>query len=160
MEELKEVKYHHSLLIRFFEIDPVTLRDIYILDTTPSDWDTVLNALRSSEYGLEYLIDSNTEELPNSTSKIFNNDSATTLKVKHDNIHINSHFFSEDEIDFDMDPRDIVAYEQIDDIIDFMKFISNAVNKESILTPEMDQSFVLVKVFPRMENIWIRKEGM
>jgi hypothetical protein len=91
--------------------------------------------------------------------EIFAIDNLKTLKVKLDNIHFNSYFFVDDEIDFDIDPRDFVAFEQSEDLVNFMRFLSNSTNKPSILTPELSQEYILMKVQPNNLDIEV-KNGM
>lgn len=152
---MERIEYNHKTVADLLTLDGA-LRDIFILNSTLDDWNNVLQALKNSDYGLEFLIDYEPAELPNSAEEIFKIDKSKTLKVKRDNIFFNSYFFVADEIDFDSDPRDFVAFEQGEDLVNFMRFLSNLTNKPCILTPELDQEYILMKILPNSSEIQVR----
>jgi hypothetical protein len=63
-----------------------------------------------------------------------------------DNIHINTYFFDDSEIENDIDPAEFVSIDCHEKLIRYMQGISWLLNKEVILTPENEQETVLIKV--------------
>ena len=128
-----------------------SLRDIYIIEANLNDWQTFLNWLESTEYDVDLFIDG--EEVP------FENCKASRLfevKKRHmpllsigfKGVLINCHFFSEAEMEFDIDPKQIKGIVEAGVVIEFMKKLSSIVCKESILTMENSPEYPLVTVKP------------
>ena len=150
-------KYNNKKLIGFLNVDG-SLRDIYVDNVTISDWTKLLKSFKSTDYKIKYSTDNGGEELPENAELIFENiDQCPRLIVKEDNITFNTGFYLNDQIEFDIDPRDFVSYECNDILYEFMKHISLTLNKPVRLTPEMEEESVLLEVKPNDENIYIRK---
>ena len=79
------------------------------------------------------------------------------LRIKEENIIFNTHFFIKEQVEFDLNPGDFVAIDQSKILVDFMHYLSNVLNKEVIMTPENSEEFILIKVFPRNKNIFIKQ---
>lgn len=129
------------------------LRDIYVQKVEIEDWKILINYLNANhivKYGLlgenkeinkidlEYLI-------------YYLNDETGELEVKIvsiiiDDIIINLHFFSIDEIEFDIDPKEIYSFDNYKKILDFMNKVSEILNKPLILTGENQRKFPLINV--------------
>ncbi|WJS96932.1 hypothetical protein NYQ10_10855 [Flavobacterium johnsoniae] len=130
-----------------------SLRDIYIKNTSIDDWKILINYLNSSQivkYGLtgenqiinpidlEYVI----EYLHDETGLM----ETKCASIIIDNIIINQHFFSINEIEFDIDPREITSFEDYKEILNFMNEISRILQKSVILTGENQMDFPLIEV--------------
>ncbi|PIB35722.1 hypothetical protein BFP72_10115 [Reichenbachiella sp. 5M10] len=151
---MQRIDYNHKTIAELLTLNGA-LRDIFILGSTLDDWNNVLHGLKNSDYGLDFLIDSEPAELPHNAEEIFKIENSKTLRVRQDNIFFNSYFFVDSEIDFDIDPRDFVAFEQGEDLVNFMRFLSNLTNKPCILTPELDQEYILMKILPNSSKIHV-----
>ncbi len=75
-----------------------------------------------------------------------NHDLSSTAKVFIDKIQINNDFFVDDQIENDIDPREINSIEDHDRVIKYMTDLSFLLDKPVILTPENDKEEVLIKV--------------
>ena len=70
------------------------------------------------------------------------------MSINTNGVLINCHFFSEDEIEFDIDPKEVKSKSKADDVFEFMKNLSKILVKESILTGENSPEYPLVTVNP------------
>ncbi|MHB0936335.1 MAG: hypothetical protein ACYDCO_17755 [Armatimonadota bacterium] len=143
------MKYDWDKCKAMFDVDG-TLRDIYILNTTVDDWQKVLDALRACGYSLLPLQDGHAGGLPLDASAIFalhdQDQLGPSISVEDSGVTFNCHFFTKDEIEFDVDPREITSQTQFEVVLRFMQVISRATGKEAILTPENWQRYVMVRV--------------
>lgn len=130
-----------------------SLLDIYIQETTLNDWLTLIEFLNAN-YKLKYGPTSENE----SEDKI-NKDYITTyltdktgeregrtVSILADNLVFNCHFFLQDEIEFDANPKEFNGQKDFETIIAFMTAVSKALNKEIILTPENSSQFPLITI--------------
>jgi hypothetical protein len=126
-------------------------RDIYIHNTTKEDWqlwaDFVKRKYKTSFYIYE------TDDRPDKVdlAKIFDywagvNDNGSTATVFVDKIRVNTHFFTEKEIENDIDPKAINSIDDHNKLVDYMKALSKLLNKQVILTPENQPEFILIFV--------------
>lgn len=129
------------------------LRDIYIDKVNIEDWKTIIDFLNDNysikfgptgknkiinkidkEYVSELLIGENSEM------------ECRTASIIIDQIIINTHFFWNEQIEFDVEPHEIKSYLDYNKVIDFMSKISSLINKQVILTGENQIEFPLIKV--------------
>jgi hypothetical protein len=125
-----------------------SLRDIYILQTHPNDWQQILNALRAGAFELQYFRDAQPAELPFEAAEIFGagGERSCLLSVTFDGITANCHFFMPSEIEFDIDPREVRGEQQFDALIRFMHLLAETTSKEALLTVENTPSMVILRV--------------
>lgn len=129
-----------------------TLRDIYVENVNIEDWKILIDYLNTShilKYGpsndnkivnkadKDYLIKLLTDETGEMELK--------TVSVIIENIIINTHFFTIDEIEFDVEPREINSETDYEKLLSFMNEISKLLNKPLILTGENQIDFPLIK---------------
>ncbi|MGH9199458.1 MAG: hypothetical protein ACRD1T_27470, partial [Acidimicrobiia bacterium] len=90
-----------------FEVDG-SLRDIYILKTQTSDWQTCVAHLRT-HYETRFLVDSEEAVLPEDVRDVFElrDSKSVALLVRVNGVWLKTHFFIEEEIELDLDPRDV-----------------------------------------------------
>jgi hypothetical protein len=126
-------------------------RDIYVLDTSVEDWQAAFDALKSSTFfALEYWVDYEAVILPESVSVAFARagEASPLLTVTAEGVQLSCHFFSESQIEFDLDPREILGQPQLDMLIRFMKVLARATSKPAIMTPENFQEMPIIRVEP------------
>ncbi|QSB28639.1 hypothetical protein [Flavobacterium sp. CLA17] len=130
-----------------------SLRDIYIKNVRAEDWIVLIDHLNQNynirygpsieknsinkidkEYILQYFSDE-TAEMETKSASIF-----------IDKIMINLHFFSDEEIEFDIDPKEINSNIDLKTIIGFMNDMSQILKKEVILTGEGESEYALITV--------------
>ena len=126
-------------------------RDLYILQTNLDDnlkWTNYVN----ENYRIEWfngLTQADEKKIDYEVIKEFwngNLDLCSTAKVFIDKIQINNHFFDNEEIENDIDPREINSIEDHEIVVKYMKDLALLLDKTIILTPENDKEIVLMKV--------------
>jgi hypothetical protein len=132
-------------------------RDIYILNATLSDWQRMLDGLRASGFDLGYQLDGQPAEFPSSAESAFAlvEEHSQLLSVRFAGILANCHFFTPNEIEFDIDPREITGQERLDSLLGFMQFLTDCVGKEVVLSSENCPESVIIRVRtaePRIEH--------
>ena len=68
-------------------------------------------------------------------------------------IAINLHFFTVDEIEFDLDPSDIDSESRLNDLFGFMATLADELTKEVVLTPENEQERPIFRCVPGSSSI-------
>jgi len=125
------------------------LRDIYVQDVNETDYRKVVNLL-NSEYKLKFG-NSRVSQIDFSYLKKVWNDEAGQLESKYvsidlNGIIVNSHFFLEEQIEFDVDPKQIKSFTDLDQILNLMTDISKTIRKQVTLTDENTIEFPLIKI--------------
>jgi hypothetical protein len=137
---------------RIFERDG-SLRDLYVKSTTLKDWEDVLAFLRKQAYDVTYSVDGKASSLPQTISEAFNHEKTSLLSVRVGRTTLNCHFFCPDEIEFDLDPREIQGREDYAPILTFMTAIGALLKKEACLTPENCPNVILCKYDPVLARV-------
>lgn len=132
-----------------FEWDDGSLRDIYIFKTTLHDWQTLSDFLRST-YELKYSIDGGHKAFPKLASEVFavRAKANAQLNFQAGKILFACHFFDPEEIEFDIDPREIKSQSDLDTLLNFMQEIGNAICKPVSLAPENGREFPIISYEP------------
>ena len=114
-------------------------RDIYVLETDLLAWERVLVWLRglagSGVARLEYEPD----PLPETVATIMERHATTgggPLKIFASGLQINCHFFGEEEIEFDIDPREVKGPTEARVLLDLMRGLATVANGPVHLTEE------------------------
>jgi len=125
-------------------------RDICVFRTDLDDWQRALDALRSGGYKRVYYRADQPTELPAEASNAFPlpDYCDRRLSVWFADVLANCHFFTMDEIEFDIDPRDVKGQRELDALFGFMRCLAQAVNKDVVLTAENMPEIVVFRVRP------------
>jgi hypothetical protein len=59
-------------------------------------------------------------------------------------VRINCHFFVPDEIELDIDPREVTGPEELAAVLQFVEQLARATGKDAVLTPESSPEIVLL----------------
>lgn len=135
-----------------FESDGA-LRDIYVQEVSANDWGKIIDLINKNyevyfgetgesknnqkidkKYVIEYLTDQSGEKVSKSASIVL------------DHIGLNCHFFLKDQIEFDIDPKEINSIEDFELIENFMMEISKTTHNQVTLTDENRPDFPLIKI--------------
>ncbi len=122
----------------YFEVDG-SLLDAYVVGVSMADWQHVIDVVRAQSWSLDYTVDSSSLPLPEQVSDIFatRGQASTTLHIRPTpDILVNTHFFSDDEIEFDFDRRELQGQDQLDVLCSFLRTIGSRLNKPIVITPE------------------------
>jgi len=130
-------------------------RDICVLQTTIADWQRMLDAIRSAGYRLAYFRADQPAELPTKAAEAFPlpDECDRRLSVWFADVLANCHFFTVEEIEFDIDPREVKGQRELDALFGFMRCLADAANKEAVLTAENIPEIVIFRVRPGKAHI-------
>ncbi|RKF05090.1 hypothetical protein C8N26_0490 [Tenacibaculum lutimaris] len=127
-------------------------RDIYILNTNVYDWEKLIVFLNQHCKLAWYNIDTDKNDCKIDLSQIKNgwNSGEGLLSVAKifikDKIQINLHFFTPEEIEFDIDPREFNSIEDHNELMKLLIDISLNVGKQLIITAENHSDYSLITV--------------
>jgi len=130
-------------------------RDIYVLGTSIEHWQRALDALRSSPFQMRYVRAAIECPLPSGAAEAFPEPGWADRLLSVD-LHgpiANAHFFTETEIEFDLDPREVGSQRELDSILQFMHLLASATGREAILTPENQEHIVIFRVRPNDSRV-------
>ena len=114
-----------------------SLRDIYVHGTTFHDWESFLSFLASSSYQIEYVRDGEPEAIPTDAATVFADGEHTdNLTIRVTGLSILCHFFTPEEIELDLDPREVTSQEHLDALLRFMSDVGAVLRHDVILTEE------------------------
>lgn len=125
-------------------------RDIYVLDATLADWQAALELLRAWDPRPRFYTGGEAARLPDLAKALFPTDPdafRSTLEFDVEGLQLNCHFFSDDEIEFDLDPREVNA-SRFEALCGFMRLLATAVGKPVLLTHENERSSVILRSLP------------
>jgi hypothetical protein len=103
-----------------------SLRDIYIAPAKADDWASIWPMLR--EYpGAEFSYEGNNEAPPATVQEVFASRASGNpmLRLRAGSVSIVFHFFSTEEIECDMDPRDITYQPDLDALLGFIRQLAD-----------------------------------
>ena len=125
------------------------LRDIYLKDIDLYGWQSFIDFLRSTDAALDYYIEGVAAVLPTSIDKVvLDQDHPHLLSIHLDGVTVNCHFFLPEEIEMDLDPREIDNEAKAKVVFRFMSTVGRTLNKQVILTPENTEEQPIFKYEP------------
>jgi hypothetical protein len=141
-----------------------SLRDIYVLDTSFTDWDRLFAAIASSDFSWSYRCAGSLAALPAGFARFFTNrtpvDPSPTLSLwLTDAFEVNCYFFCVDEIEFSFDPAAVVGQRELDRLFEFIRKLGCALKKRVLVAPENLRESPLL-VFDPMQRTWDYKRGV
>lgn len=127
-----------------------SLRDVCIPGTTLSDWARFLSDMTTWPWPIEFTRDGAACSLPQSADAAFamSRDAKVLLSVRVAGMSINCHFFAVDEIELDVDPRELRGQAELKALLAFMRRIGQVTNKPVLLTHEGWRESSLLRVLP------------
>jgi hypothetical protein len=130
-----------------------SLRDIYITPATLGDWQALYPLLRDYPE-VEYSVDSVAQPPPASVEQVLaiRPSGSPMLRVKFGRTLIVFHFFSDEEIECDIDPRQMTSQTDLDSLSGFVRLLGDTTNKRVVITPEnvRDEPFISYSPETRM----------
>lgn len=125
-------------------------RDVYVLNTTIDDWQRVLDVLVKLTLAPVVSIDGEAIAFPLSAAAIFQRREkcSPVLQLAVGNVRFHCNFFQDDEIEFDLDPREVNSADDLESIKTFMRVLATRTGKTAILTHENTKSAVILAVPP------------
>jgi hypothetical protein len=114
-------------------------RDIYITETELKDWKTLLEFLSEGHYPVRYLVNNVEQPLSINAWQIFQDkkeDKLPLLWIDVSGVMLACHFFDQNEIEFDLDPREVTDETRAEAVFNFMKRLADELDKDVIMTEE------------------------
>jgi len=136
-------------------------RDIYVKETTSEDWNSWVTMV-NERYRINWHNGKTNKDESKIDFKIIqeywegNHDLCSTANIFINDIQINAHFFSDSEIENDIDPREFKTIEDHNRLIEYLKLVSIVCGKEVIVTPENYPEIVLIKVYKKEVKIFLK----
>jgi hypothetical protein len=120
-------------------------RDIYFQGTNKQVWEKFLDFIGKSNLKYELTLgDAVSKILPYSEIKEYE---SKILKIWVDDILLVCHFFCDDEIEMDIDPREVKNIETWNNLINVLKNLSRYIGIKGKITPENMESIVLLDIY-------------
>ncbi|MDO9076013.1 MAG: hypothetical protein Q7U72_01030 [Brevundimonas sp.] len=134
------------------------LRDIYVLETSEDDWQRVLDALRQWTPVPVFKRNETITPFHGQAADALSDPNGGLLSINVAGMVFNCHFFGADEIEFDLDPREVTEPEQAEAIGRFMGMLGNATGKPVILTYESGRTEIICRWSPATRTAeWIHE---
>jgi hypothetical protein len=131
------------------------LRDVYVFDATEADWQRVVDAVRG-RWSSTYQVDGQAAQMPEAVREIFRAASSQRplwqIKLR-DGIVANCHFFGGEEIEFDLDPREVSSQLDLDVVCEFLRVVGQATAKPSVLSAENSPDLPIARYDPETDRI-------
>ena len=133
-----------------------SLRDLYIVATTLPEWQRVLDYLHQCPYQSRFSLANQPALLPTQIGLIApgQGDAHRLLAIDLGGILLNCHFSIAEEIEFDLDPREITSATHWKQLLTFMLDLAQWVGQEVILTRENWPRYIFCHCRPTGEVLW------
>jgi hypothetical protein len=131
------------------------LRDVFVFETKVGDWQRLLDLFRS-RWPSTYSEDGNSETMPADVQTIFQVREKRAVRWQIQaapRIHINCHFFWPEEIEFDLDPRQINTQADFDVVCEFIRSIGAILQKTVSVCWEGDARAEIMRYDPETDVI-------
>lgn len=153
-----EYSFEHNIQ-KIFYCDG-SYRDIYVRHVTKDDWRNFIDFVKI-EWPIQFYEDGIKVDYYNlKVDQIFSltNNHAILMIIYLNTLSVNCNFFSVEEIELDIDPREVLNIEVYNWVIDFIKKLSRALNKEVRLTPENCPDYSILRCYPNSEVEYLNIE--
>jgi len=114
-----------------------SLRDVYFIDIDSDGWDRFIRY--ASAHRLTYKADGQDKNFPGVDEAFRQTDVSHCLSIWVGGASVNFHFFQANEIELDVDPREIQGENEHSAMLEFVEGASNAVGANAVITPEGSQ---------------------
>jgi hypothetical protein len=131
------------------------LRDVYVHNADEELWQKFLVALASSHYS--FSLQHGKRQITQSVHK-FSFDEASRLQETDPvllqielspAVVVNCHFFWIEEIEMDVDPRQLESIDAVGMVVHFMQWLASIIERPVLLTHENNSDELILKVEPR-----------
>jgi hypothetical protein len=135
-----------------------SLRDIYVRQTIKDDWLVWADFVNQNYQISFYTCGEDIKQDKINIYKVFEhwdciNKNLSTATIFIDNIKINVHFFSEQEIENDIAPTEVRSLNDHVKLVDYMVKVSGALNKKVVLSPENSPEIELIAIYHKVVTV-------
>jgi hypothetical protein len=119
-------------------VDDGALCDIQIVDATAADWQTVLDFIRSSAAELRFTVDGTPAMMPAKALSIIASRATVSpaLLFRWGDIELATHFFGDDDLEFDFPPGNVRGQTQLDQLASFIFHVGRLLRKAILVYQE------------------------
>jgi hypothetical protein len=124
-----------------------SLRDIYVKDTNDADWEAFCTFLKAGPFTLSYTRDGIEAPVPLEAAAVAHDCTCSHCLCSDigEGVKLHCHFFIPDEIELDVDPREVTHPGAVDAVLGFLADMGAHLSRDVILTEENDP-----------EHVWFR----
>jgi hypothetical protein len=139
-----------------------TLPDVYVPETTADDWRTLIALVRSEGWRWTYLVDNEPGELPLVEDMLSRRDQADLSLHVWPAADVLAIFrpYEAEQIDFDVDLRELQGQEQLDLLCRFFTTIGRALGKPVLMTPEGGGNEPVLGYDPASDQVVVLADGL
>ncbi len=143
-----------SRVAPYFDYDG-SLRDIYILDTSLRDWARVWDLLAAVPEQLTFKVDGKAATPPVSVEDALRLHASHSVTASYSvgKQRLNCHFFSEEMIEFDLDPQDVDGPAEGERLTQFLAMLGRTTSKEVRLTAENEPEAIIARYDPIIGSV-------
>ena len=130
------------------------LRDICVRGTSRSDWQALVEAIGAWGYHTQWAVGGVDVHPPTSADEAFaaRERAGVLLRIDVGPVGLHCHFFSEDEIELDLDPADVRDQIAFDAVLEFLARLGDLVVKPVHLIMEGYPDAMIVTYSPRTQT--------
>jgi hypothetical protein len=131
------------------------LRDVYVHGATLADWQAVLDHVRTHYPPLDFSVGGDPAALPAAVAEIFPlwERAAPLLYFHVGGIGVACHFFTPDEVEFDLRPEEVTEQARLDALVDFVRGVGDATGKPVAVTIENWPEALILRYDPATGGI-------
>ena len=135
------------------------LIDAWVFDTTTEDWQKTLDFISSRFQQLRYYVEGEPSKLPALASEVLEvrPKRGNSLSINIDGIALHSYFFCREEIDFDINPREVRHAPALQHVFEFFGNLANRLGKDIVITTEGNREFAIFRLRPDSEVVDYRQ---
>ncbi len=131
-----------------FEADG-SLRDLLIFEASEDIWDSLICAVSNSSYSSTFYLSDRVVQLPQTFAEIkeIQELETTILSIDIGNrIKLNCHFFVSEEIEFDLDPKEMSNEEDYSCLVGFLSWLHNITKRSVVVSHEGAPEMEILKI--------------
>jgi hypothetical protein len=127
-----------------------SFRDIYITSATLDDWQTIYPFLLECP-GASLSRDGVTRSPPRTIESLFaeSDRPSSLLSVHAGRVQVNFHFFTQDEIECDIDPCELKSQTDLDALLVFVRELGDRTHKATVISHENQPEAAIISYDPR-----------
>lgn len=133
-----------------------SLRDICVFQTDMEDWHTAAGVITAQGYDLKFLQKLTGRRFPEDLHSLFPSsadEELTLLTIDISGVLLNCHFFTNEQIEFDLDPAEVKSADQLARLFELMHAIAGALGKDVLMTPENEKLHPIFRCRPLSDQV-------
>lgn len=111
--------------------------DVVVFDVDIGHWRRLYDAIGAWGPPRTYFADRVHEvDAPRTVDEIFHLDERGLLLLQVGGLELHCHFYDDNRIEFDLDPREFQGQAELDALLSFLRLVADATGREAVLVPE------------------------